>query len=59
MEASLGQLLQFLRRTRPVNAGDNPPGDAQILIFTGVRYERGSPPPKTHVDSKRRKRKRV
>ncbi len=34
-------------------------GDAQILIFTGVRYERGTPlPPNNHTHTGR-KRKRV
>jgi len=59
MEASLGKLLKFEGRRKSVKAGPPGPGDAQILIFTGVRYERGTPPPpKNHSDT-RRKRKRV
>jgi hypothetical protein len=35
------------------------PGDAQILMFTGVRYERGTPPsPTNRFDPSRPKRKR-
>ncbi len=60
-EASLGKLLKFDGQGRTVAAGrDLPHGGATILIFTGVRYERGLPPPTdTSFDSKRRKRKRV
>ncbi|ODT68550.1 MAG: hypothetical protein ABS75_19980 [Pelagibacterium sp. SCN 63-23] len=59
MEASLGKLLKFAARTKSDTAGATRLGAAQILIFTGVRYERGTPPPpKDHVDAKRRKRKR-
>ena len=60
MEASLGKLVQFdgkgrQPRTRPV-----PAGDAQIYLFTGVRYERdGTPVPSKPTGSARPKRKRV
>jgi hypothetical protein len=59
LEASLGKLLKFDRLRKPATAGSLPSGDAQILIFTGVRYERGTPPPPTTFDAKGRKRKRV
>jgi hypothetical protein len=59
MEASLAKLLKFHRRDQTARAGAKPPGDAQILIFTGVRYERGTPPPPNdRLDPSRRKRKR-
>ncbi|QYO77918.1 hypothetical protein [Devosia salina] len=55
----MGKLLKFEGRKKSASAGTQVPGDAQILIFTGVRYERGTPPPpKNHSDT-RRKRKRV
>jgi hypothetical protein len=61
MEASLGKLLNFVGPKKSAEAGTlSNQVDAQILIFTGVRYERGAPPPTTtHADGKRRKRKRV
>lgn len=37
--------LAPLRRTRP-EAGALPPDGAQILFFTGVRYERAEPLPR-------------
>ncbi|VDS06665.1 hypothetical protein DEVEQU_03829 [Devosia equisanguinis] len=59
MEAGLGKLLQLTGRARPATTGNKPPGDAQILIFTGVRYERGiTPPPNNRLDPSRPKRKR-
>jgi hypothetical protein len=57
MEASLGKLLRFAGRKKSANDETTASGDAQILIFTGVRYERGTP--KSAVESKRRKRKLV
>lgn len=57
LEASLGKLVKFDRRRKPASAGRQSPGDAQILMFTGVRYERGTPPTKS-VDPSRPKRKR-
>ncbi|GEM_PF-727800 len=60
MEVSLGKLLRFAGRKKSATDGTTTRGEAQILIFTGVRYERGTPPPpKSAEDSKRRKRKRV
>ncbi|UYO01263.1 MAG: hypothetical protein KIT02_00050 [Devosia sp.] len=60
MEASLGKLLKLAGHRKPAKPGDRPSGDAQILIFTGVRYERGtSQPPDNRLDPSRRKRKRV
>lgn len=60
MEAILGTLLKFDDHKKPADAGRPVSGDAQILIFTGVRYERQTPPPpKDDVDAKGRKRKRV
>lgn len=54
----MGKLLRFVLRTKPVSDGAVPDGNAQILMFTGVRYERGTPPPPKSVeDAKRRKRK--
>lgn len=59
MEAGLGKLLQFEGHKRSAETGPPVSGDAQIFIFTGVRYERGTtPPPKSEFDTKRRKRKR-
>ncbi len=59
MEASLGKLLKFDRRKRSAEERGAVPGDAQIFIFTGVRYERGTPPPpKNGLVSGRGKRKR-
>lgn len=59
MEAILGTLLKFAGWKRPTGTGSPIIGDAQILIFTGVRYERDvPPPPKSEFDNKRRKRKR-
>ncbi len=46
-EDSLGKLVTFLQRPRTAPADEKPSGDAKILIFTGVRYERGTPPPPT------------
>jgi hypothetical protein len=58
MEVGLGKLLKFEGRKRSAKAGRQGSGDAQILIFTGVRYERGTPPPPTKHSDARRKRKR-
>jgi hypothetical protein len=62
MEALLGKLLKFVGRKNSAStgrAGRHVSGDAQILIFTGVRYERGTPPPPNNHSDARRKRKRV
>jgi hypothetical protein len=58
LEASLGKLVKFDRQHRPATPSATVPGGAQILIFTGVRYERGTPAPPTRVDPTRPKRKR-
>ncbi|WP_375597990.1 hypothetical protein [Devosia sp. Naph2] len=59
MEVSLGKLLKFEGRKKSASAGSQISGDAQILIFTGVRYERGTPPPPTTRNDNRPKRKRI
>ncbi len=59
LEDSLGKLVKFDQRRKAVTGGAKKPGGAQILIFTGVRYERGtSQPPNTRLDPTRPKRKR-
>lgn len=57
MEASLGKLVKFDSRRKPDATKVRETGTAQILIFTGVRYERGTPPTST-IDPSRPKRKR-
>ncbi|WP_165603175.1 hypothetical protein [Devosia elaeis] len=55
----MGKLLKFAGRKTTASDGNTTRGSAQILIFTGVRYERGTPPPSdSHAETKRRKRKR-
>jgi hypothetical protein len=55
----LGTLLKFSGPKSTVASARAKSGNAQILIFTGVRYERQTPPPPTtELDTKRRKRKR-
>ena len=59
LEDSLGKLVKFDQRRKAVTGGVTKPGRAQILIFTGVRYERGtSQPPNKRLDPTRPKRKR-
>ena len=59
LEDSLGKLVKFDQRPKAATSGGANPGNAQILIFTGVRYERGtSQPPNTRLDPTRPKRKR-
>lgn len=41
MESILGILVQFDQRRRSAAERKKQPGGAQILMFTGVRYERG------------------
>ncbi|MEO8683486.1 MAG: hypothetical protein ABI414_01460 [Devosia sp.] len=57
----MGKLVKFDSRRRPAGiASKQTAGNAQILIFTGVRYERGTPlAPDTRLDPSRPKRKRV
>ena len=55
----MGKLVKFDPRQKAVTSGVKEPGNAQILIFTGVRYERGtSQPPETRLDPTRPKHKR-
>jgi hypothetical protein len=59
VEASLGKLVEFHRHKTIAKTGSEYSGTAQILIFTGVRYERnGAPLPGKNPDSTRPKRKR-
>jgi hypothetical protein len=58
MEAILADLLHMDGRRKRQTKPQLKSVDAQILLFTGVRYERGSPTPETNIDAKRRKRKR-
>ncbi|MET3926205.1 hypothetical protein ABIE28_002314 [Devosia sp. 2618] len=59
MEGSLGKLVKFDARLKTATRGAPLPGNAQILIFTGVRYERGTlQPPNASLDPTRPKRKR-
>ncbi|HEY0034199.1 MAG TPA: hypothetical protein VGB81_13110 [Devosia sp.] len=53
----MGKLVKFDSRRKPDAARVRGTDTAQILIFTGVRYERGTPPTNT-VDPSRPKRKR-
>jgi hypothetical protein len=57
----LGKLVHFEKRERPAEGGkqDRSRG-AEILIFTGVRYERDTPtmPTKPTASSSGNKRKR-
>ena len=59
--SSLGKLVHFDKRGRPAKPRLAVPGNAQIYIFTGVRYERdGTPvPSKPAAGAARAKRKRV
>jgi len=58
LEGSLGKLVKFNQRQQAAKPGASAPGDAQILIFTGVRYERGTPQPPKRLDPNRPRRKR-
>lgn len=56
----MGKLVHFDKRGRVSRARPAGTGNAQIFIFTGVRYERdGTPVPNKPVGSTRAKRKRV
>ena len=57
LEDSLGKLVILDLQPVPPRDGAKKPGSAQILLFTGVRYERGTLPP-TRLDPTRPKRKR-
>jgi hypothetical protein len=57
----LGKLVQFEKRERTGEAGSKDAAQsADILIFTGVRYERSTPPAPTKptASSSGNKRKR-
>ncbi|WP_162783707.1 hypothetical protein [Devosia naphthalenivorans] len=53
----MGKLVKFDSRRKPAPARPQAGGSAQILMFTGVRYERGVQPT-TSIDPSRPKRKR-
>lgn len=56
---ALGKLVQLDKRRRRSPARPQLGGNAQIFLFTGVRYERdGTPVPNKPVNSTRPKRKR-
>jgi hypothetical protein len=60
LEAGVGTLVKFDQRGRPASKRPRNVAGAQILLFTGVRYERGTPSmPNNRVDPSRPKRKRV
>jgi hypothetical protein len=55
----LGKLVKFQSRRKPTTTAKTVAGAAQILIFTGVRYERGtSPTSNNSIDPSRPKRRR-
>lgn len=54
----MGQLMKFVRRVGPAKTVTIPGGNAQILFFTGVRYERGTTPPQPKRLASPRRRKR-
>jgi hypothetical protein len=54
---ALGKLVQFDKRGRHPKARPLVAGNAQIFLFTGVRYERdGTPVPGKPVNRPKRKR---
>ncbi|WP_375449576.1 hypothetical protein [uncultured Devosia sp.] len=56
----MGKLVKFDQHRPRIGTQPKPDGHAQILIFTGVRYERGTPVvPTNRLDPSRPKRKRV
>lgn len=56
----MGKLVQFDKRERHPKARPISVGNAQIVLFTGVRYERdGTPVPGKPSGPTRVKRKRV
>ena len=53
----MGKLVQFDKRGRHPKARPVVTGNAQIVLFTGVRYERdGTPVPGKPVNRPKRKR---
>jgi hypothetical protein len=56
----LGKLVQFDKRERRQRTLPAQAGNAQIVLFTGVRYERdGTPVPTKPIGHAKAKRKRV
>lgn len=59
METGLGKLVQLIVRPPAEKSAPVPLGPAQVLLFTGVRYERGGTPqpdkPSASSGSKRRR----
>ena len=56
----MGKLVHFDKRGRHPKARPLKAGNAQIYLFTGVRYERdGTPVPTKPLGPARAKRKRV
>jgi hypothetical protein len=59
LEARLGKLVNFDKRGLTPRVKPAPSGNAQIYLFTGVRYERdGTPVPSKPAGPSRAKRKR-
>jgi hypothetical protein len=56
----LGKLVPFEKQAKPRDSKSDRAGTAEILIFTGVRYERDAPtvPTKPTASSSGSKRKR-
>jgi hypothetical protein len=55
----MGKLVRMSKYRRPASARPRQKGEAEIVIFTGIRYERGSQPVTTeHGGGNRRRRKR-
>jgi hypothetical protein len=56
----LGKLVQFDKRVRRQRTLPAQAGNAQVVLFTGVRYERdGTPVPSKPIGQAKAKRKRV
>jgi len=58
-EVAMGKLVNFERRKPAHPPRQDQSQGAEILIFTGVRYERSAPVTPTKPTSSRAKRKRV
>jgi hypothetical protein len=55
----LGKLVQFDRRGRQAKARGVQAGPGEVVLFTGVRYERdGTPLPSKPIGTARAKRRR-
>ena len=57
-ERRMGKLVRFDRSGRPISAHNAKTGEAQILLFTGVRYERNATAPAPKRRATKRKQKR-